>query len=140
MHARFLLGTLGAFALFLAVVRVRGIEMPLFGQIAQSPACDDGADNDGDGKTDYPADLGCLTNGASNEWQDAECFDGSAAGPADNDRDGAANAGDFGCTIAFNGEIRPKAWCGDGTDNDGDGLTDYPEDSGCASAQDHSER
>jgi cysteine-rich repeat protein len=30
--------------------------------------------------------------------------------------------------------------CGDGHDDDGDGLTDYPQDSGCANASDTSER
>lgn len=91
------------------------------------------------GKIDYPADLGCLTAAASDEWQDAECFDGTTAGPFDNDNDGASNSADFSCIIVFNGEPRPRAFCDDKVDNDGDGRTDYQADPGCSSMQDHSE-
>jgi len=95
--------------------------------------CNDGLDNDGDGLTDYPADLGCQRENDRDEWQDGECFDG-----IDNDGDGAIDAADFGCRILFNGESMPKSFCEDGIDNDNDGNTDLA-DSGCSDRQDHSE-
>jgi hypothetical protein len=62
--------------------------------------CADGADNDGDGKVDYPADRGC--SGASDESESpdpplaAQCADG-----ADNDGDGKVDyPADRGCSGA----------------------------------------
>src|SRR5688572_21726735 len=55
------------------------------------PDCADARDNDGDGKTDYPFDPGCLVPNQDSEGDDCpsgpncpECGDG-----ADNDFDGA---------------------------------------------------
>lgn len=101
--------------------------------IGGTPQCSDRIDNDGDGKTDYPADLGCLRATDANEHQDGECFDN-----VDNDGDGAIDAADFSCRILFNGESMPKSFCQDGIDNDKDGSIDLA-DQGCANAQDHSE-
>lgn len=98
-----------------------------------TPHCSDGVDNDADGKTDYPADLGCLRADGTNEYQDGECFDN-----IDNDGDGAIDAADFSCRILFNGENMPKSFCQDGIDNDKDGFTDLA-DQGCTNGQDHSE-
>ena len=78
------------------------------------PQCNDGADNDGDGKTDYPTDPQCKTFDQDNE---------SVTGP-NCPADGPAG----GC---------PQ--CNDGVDNDGDGFTDYPSDKGCYSRADNSE-
>lgn len=101
--------------------------------IGGTPNCSDGVDNDADGKTDYPADLGCLRADGTNENQDGECVDN-----VDNDGDGAIDSADFSCRILFNGESMPKSFCQDGMDNDKDGFIDLS-DQGCASAQDHSE-
>lgn len=95
--------------------------------------CNDQVDNDGDGKADYPADLGCIRSTDANEYQDGECFDS-----IDNDGDGAIDSADFSCRILFNGESMPMSFCQDGVDNDKDGFTDLA-DQGCANAQDHSE-
>jgi hypothetical protein len=46
-------------------------------------ACGDGADNDGDGRTDYPADLGCTSPADADETDLPACLD-----LRDNDGDG----------------------------------------------------
>jgi len=48
---------------------------------ARRAPCSDGADNDGDGKIDFPNDLGCTS--ATDTTEKAACSDG-----ADNDGDG----------------------------------------------------
>lgn len=68
-------------------------------------ACNDGADNDGDGKIDFPNDPGCASPAGNNEADD--CF--PTVGP--------------NCPV-----------CSDGLDNDGDGQTDYPADTTCKNA------
>jgi len=53
-------------------------------------ACNDGVDNDNDGKTDYPADPGCSSaqdNSENNPSGTTECSDG-----VDNDNDGKTDA------------------------------------------------
>ncbi|MCB0828132.1 MAG: PKD domain-containing protein [Solirubrobacterales bacterium] len=65
------------------------------------PACSDGFDNDGDGKTDYPADPGCTGTNDTSEVDpvvdpdpDPVCSDG-----IDNDGDGKTDyPADPGCT------------------------------------------
>jgi len=101
--------------------------------IGSAQPCNDQVDNDGDGKTDYPADLGCQRANDINEDQDGECFNN-----IDDDGDGAIDAADFSCRILFNGESMPKSFCQDGIDNDKDGNIDLA-DQGCANGQDHSE-
>ena len=56
-----------------------------------TPACDDGADNDGDGPIDHPADPGCSS---PVDWSESpDCADG-----LDNDRDGDVDhPADDGC-------------------------------------------
>lgn len=44
-----------------------------------------------------------------------------------------------GDILVTEGPDVPLAQCSDGTDNDADGLTDYPADPGCQSAQDTTE-
>jgi len=80
------------------------------GSCVGSFACNDGMDNDGDGKTNYPADPGC-------------------SGPLDNDE-----TDDCYPTVGPNCPL-----CADGMDNDGDGMTDYSADSSCFSASEPSE-
>jgi hypothetical protein len=52
-----------------------------FALAVDSPACDDGTDNDGDGLADYPADPGCQS--AAGTLENPKCQDGG-----DNDFDG----------------------------------------------------
>jgi hypothetical protein len=116
------------------------------GSVAPPAAqCADGVDNDGDGKTDYPADPGCSSAADDSESPDpaapaAQCADG-----LDNDGDGKTDyPADPGCASAADDSespdpAAPAAQCADGVDNDGDGKTDYPADPGCTSAADDSE-
>lgn len=65
--------------------------------------CDDGIDNDGDGKTDYPEDPGCAVPNADDEADD--CPDGPHCPQCSNGRDDDGNGsmdypGDFGCESA----------------------------------------
>ncbi|MBI2078214.1 MAG: hypothetical protein HYT80_07595 [Euryarchaeota archaeon] len=106
-----------------------------------APACNDGADNDGDGYTDYPADPGCSAKGDKDEYNAAAasaCGDGT-----DNDGDGAIDyPTDPGCSSSQDDDESnepPRAACEDGMDNDQDGQTDYPSDPGCSSTQDNDE-
>ena len=71
--------------------------------------CQDGRDNDGDGKIDYPDDPGCSAPIDDDERDDSEPVD----------------------------EFVPE--CADGIDNDEDGLIDFPDDPGCYSSKDNSE-
>ena len=107
----------------------------------ETPECDDGIDNDGDGKVDYPADPGCSSKNDDDESDLPECSDG-----IDNDGDGKADADDPGC-LREDGTWDPNdddesdlPQCRDGIDNDGDGNIDYPADSGCDSPEDPDER
>ena len=60
---------------------------------ADPAACSDGADNDGDGLTDHPADPGCSD--AAEDREDPQCDDG-----IDNDSDGDADLADVQCATA----------------------------------------
>ena len=88
-------------------------------QMSRSPCasdCQDGIDNDGDGKTDFPADAGCSN--ASDLSEQRECSDG-----LDNDGDGLVDfGGDLGCV---NAEAVEDPGCDDGRDNDNDGALDF---------------
>lgn len=57
-----------------------------------APQCSDAKDNDGDGKIDYPADLGCESPADNDENDKPECSDGR-----DNDGDGKIDDKDPGC-------------------------------------------
>jgi len=80
-------------------------------KVCAKHVCEDGLDDDGDGKIDYPNDPGCTS--ALDDTEDDSC---PGAGP--------------NC---------PE--CGDGVDNDGDGDTDFGTsgDSTCKAASDASE-
>ena len=65
--------------------------------------CDDGVDNDGDGKTDFPADPGCSAPNADSETDD--CPSGAGCPQCANGRDDDGNGttdypGDPGCESA----------------------------------------
>ena len=116
-------------------------------------ACDDGIDNDGDGRVDFrpavartsPGDPGCSSLTDPSEL--AECDDG-----IDNDGDGRVDGTDPGCQgRTDNGETadtdrpgRPTGLaCDDGIDNDGDGRADFRVDGsgdpGCSDPADRDE-
>jgi hypothetical protein len=80
--------------------------------------CQDGIDNDGDGLTDFPTDLGC--SGPADLSEKRECNDGF-----DNDGDGLTDfaGGDVGCPTTNSTVEDPQ--CDDGRDNDGDGKLDW---------------
>jgi len=72
--------------------------------------CSDGADNDGDGQTDYPNDPGCLSSTDNSEHGSAECDDG-VDNDGDGDTDYRVSGGDQGClSLTDNDETN----CGDG--------------------------
>ena len=108
------------------------------------PACSDGEDNDADGMTDFPDDVGCVS--ANDESEDslpsAQCQDGR-----DNDGDGKIDYPvDPGCFAPqADGEVDdcptgPQCpQCADGVDNDNSGAMDYPGDPGCIAASDDNE-
>ena len=85
--------------------------------VCRQYACSNGADDDSDSATDYPADPGC-TGVDDNSEGDDDC----------SDCPGNGGAGCDNCPT-----------CSDGVDNDGDSATDYPADNGCLSAADPSE-
>jgi hypothetical protein len=80
-------------------------------------ACNDGVDNDGDLRADYPNDAGCLSAASTSERP--ACNDG-----VDNDGDGRTDGPlDIGCAGASG--VRENPVCADGADNDGDGRIDF---------------
>lgn len=113
-------------------------------------ACQDGLDNDGDGRVDYPDDPGCESETDPLELDPATaraCSDG-----LDNDGDGRRDydlrgdgmldaEDDPGCESAADDDERNVVLpaCSDGVDNDGDLFTDFPVDPGCSSRNDTSE-
>lgn len=87
--------------------------VPLNGttKVCAKHVCNDGVDDDGDGKPDYPTDPGCLSATDDDESDD--------------------------CTPTPAGPNCPE--CGDGRDNDADGKIDYPMDTQCLAASSTSE-
>ncbi len=110
--------------------------------LAPSPACNDGIDNDGDGYTDYPSDPGCSSLSDNNECCNPPppppsyaCNDGY-----DNDGDGYTDyPSDPGCSSSSDGSECCNPACSNGIDDDGDGYTDLS-DPGCSNKYDSSER
>ena len=125
------------------------------------PECNDGVDNDKDGKTDYPDDKGCidLVDESEIDVPQNQC---PAAGPGicPECNDGIDNDGDTKIDYPNDGQcISPVddsesdsaincpadgpgkcPQCNDGVDNDKDGKIDYPLDLGCFSRADNDER
>jgi len=112
-------------------------------------ACNDGLDNDADGRIDYPNDSGCespLDPAEEDPLIPRACSDG-----ADNDGDGRIDfdhngngqrdgEDDPGCDSAADDDesnLRLPE-CADGFDNDGDGKVDL-DDSNCQNRNDNSE-
>lgn len=88
--------------------------------VSSTPACSDGLDGDGDGKTDYPLDKGCTSPSDVSERSPAKaCDDGE-----DDDCDGLVDLADPGCGSNPNASLENPA-CQDGLDNDGDGRIDF---------------
>jgi hypothetical protein len=84
--------------------------------------CSDGIDNDGDGRVDFPEDLGCTSASDVSEQAPVspgymECDDG-----IDNDGDGLVDMADPGCPFPEASPENPQ--CNDGIDNNGDGRID----------------
>ncbi|MEM4260290.1 MAG: hypothetical protein QXG00_03565, partial [Candidatus Woesearchaeota archaeon] len=93
--------------------------------------CNDGIDNDGDGRIDAIGDPGCF-----NEIDPSELFECNDR--IDNDGDGLTDyPNDRMCTS--NEDHSELFDCVDGIDNDGDGMTDYPFDTECNNFFDFSE-
>ena len=85
------------------------------------PQCDDGQDNDGDGRIDFPNDPGCASPVVNSEL-DPDPLP-ACANDIDEDRDGLFDFGeDPDCSSAADQFEGPD--CSDGVDNDGDGFTD----------------
>jgi probable HAF family extracellular repeat protein len=68
------------------------------------PACDNGIDDDGDGKIDFPDDPGCRS--AEDNREDPQCDDA-----IDNDRDGLVDQDDPACAVGST-ETRPACGLG----------------------------
>lgn len=117
-------------------------------EVSAQRACSDKIDNDGDGFTDFPSDVGCDSPTDSDEADAAvpECADG-----IDNDGDGFADfagtgagatnpnlAGDNGCSGPDDVTEDNSPECSDTVDNDSDGLVDI-DDPGCTDAGDATE-
>lgn len=106
--------------------------------------CSDGIDNDDDGMTDFPDDLGCGS-------EDDDTEDGAPAPQCDDNRDNDGDGkkdwpddpGCFAKQADDESDDCPNgpgcAQCSNGKDDDQNGMTDYPMDSGCESAADNSE-
>jgi hypothetical protein len=110
---------------------------------APSPACSDGADNDGDTLIDYPSDPGCVGTSDTDESNGAPPPGAVCSNGIDDDGDGLIDyPNDPGCLSAsYSSEANAAApvACSNTLDDDGDGLIDYPNDPGCVSAADTSE-
>jgi FtsP/CotA-like multicopper oxidase with cupredoxin domain len=95
--------------------------MRQFETVATTPACENGIDDDGDGRIDFAGgDPGCdAATDVSEHAPNRPCDDG-----LDNDGDGAADfPADPGC--GGPGASREDPQCQDGLDNDHDGSIDF---------------
>lgn len=125
-------------------------------------ACRDGLDNDGDGLLDRD-DPGCMSADDSDETDPVlctaelteDCLAPEAlpecANGVDDDGDGRTDLDDAGCLgrddwTEATDDFKPMLddpvpfTCNDGSDNDGDGLVDYPADPDCFARGSRSER
>ncbi len=110
------------------------------GDMGPRTACNDGLDNDRDGRVDFPDDPDCtdaLDDDEAAPVAQPQCSDG-----LDNDNDGQPDLADSDCTgpldVSESGQ-NPTTICSNGTDDDGDELTDFPFDPGCIAAGHNSE-
>ncbi|MEK7500929.1 MAG: peptidoglycan-binding domain-containing protein [Patescibacteria group bacterium] len=117
--------------------------------------CSDGRDNDNDGFIDYPRDTGCYSAADNDEtpgtgttttdcsrygtgWHvmgDNNCYNSGMTEYR------TANGTLYSCTAtpATGCAASGTTACSDGRDNDGDGLIDYPSDTGCYGPADSDE-
>lgn len=111
-------------------------------QALGQPECDNGIDDDGDGRVDYPEDPGCGSRGDHDERDElvgrSACDNG-----LDDDGDNWVDLADPGCASEDDpDETNPPdvPRCANRADDDDDGQTDFPHDPGCAAAGDDDER
>jgi hypothetical protein len=129
---------IGTIATAIAAVLALILTLPFWGGhiipgADNGPACSDGRDNDGDGKTDFSGrDSGCSSRMDTSE-RNAACSD-----KKDNDDDGETDLSDDSC-LSANDPSEKDVACSDGRDNDHDGKID-DDDDGCASANDPAEK
>ena len=99
--------------------------------------CMNGVDDDNDGLADWPTDPGCSSKTDNTETSSALVCDNGVdeTNDADTLADFRLSGGDAGCTSATDNNERDGA-CDDLFDNDGDGLTDRPNDPECGSFAD----
>jgi hypothetical protein len=102
------------------------------------PDCEDGIDNDGDGRIDFPADPGCDRPTDPDEADKPAPLPQCANG-IDDDGDGLIDYGhDPGCSAPNDDSEWDKPShtpaCANKIDDDGDGLIDWPNDPGCVDA------
>jgi len=99
--------------------------------------CNNGADDDGDGLTDFPNDPGCSSNNDNSETSSSLVCDNGQdeANDADTLADFRLVNGDPGCTSAGDTNEQDGA-CDNTFDDDLDGVTDFPNDPECASFAD----
>ncbi|MEZ4433469.1 MAG: hypothetical protein R3F65_13760 [bacterium] len=109
--------------------------------LARIAQCNNGIDDDGDNRIDWPLDPGCEARGDESEADPAiapQCLN-----RIDDDEDGLIDfPNDPGCAARGDrteedGRIPPA--CSNGEDDDGDGDTDYPDDLDCLFAGDPNE-
>lgn len=107
----------------------------------QRTECSDEIDNDGNGKMDFPGDVGCTNANDNDEsivpqmGEPVECEDGE-----DNDGDLFLDyPEDPGCSSQFDSNERGTTQCDDGIDNDNDNQIDYPQDVQCTGPSDNEE-
>ncbi|MEA3190125.1 MAG: hypothetical protein QOD77_707 [Thermoplasmata archaeon] len=96
--------------------------------------CSDGADNDEDGRADWPSDPMCTGPADDYEGGEPQCSDNK-----DNDADYMKDMSDPDCDSPEDDSEDPVPQCRDGLDNDADGDFDYPMDGGCEHPDDGSE-
>ena len=92
-----------------------------------SYACSNNADDDGDGKVDYPADPGCTSSSDDDEYN-AETQPPAPSPPPPPEP-----------PVPAPPAPTPSAQCSNGRDDDGDSRIDYPADRGCSSPADTTE-
>ncbi|CAN5814910.1 hypothetical protein BH23ACT12_BH23ACT12_02850 [soil metagenome] len=95
-----------------------------------APQCSNGRDDDGDGRTDFPADKGCSSRTDRTESPDPRPTPPPAPEPPPPPPPRAP---------ASQPVPPPPPQCDDGFDNDGDGRVDFDEDFGCSSRTDNDE-
>lgn len=101
-----------------------------------SKQCNNGIDDDNDGLLDL-ADPGCASKQDNDEHSSTLVCDNGIdeTNDADTLKDYQISGGDLGCMSVTDSDERDGA-CDDLVDNDGDGLTDYPNDVECANYAD----